>query len=53
MLLVGATPFAVFVMQSEERQQAATDAIAQDPFVREAQAQLDAQIIESSIKFIQ
>jgi len=28
------------------RQQTAADAISQDPFVREAQAQLDAQIIE-------
>ena len=47
------TPAVVERLEKEERQQAATDAIAQDPFVREAQAQLDAQIIESSIKFIQ
>ena len=48
-----ATPATVEKQEKQVRQQAATDAISEDPFVREAQAQLDAQIIESSIKFIQ
>lgn len=48
-----ATPAAVERQEMQVRQQAATDAISQDPFVREAQAQLDAQIVENSIKFIQ
>jgi DNA polymerase-3 subunit gamma/tau len=48
-----ATPAVVERQEKETRQQAAADAIAQDPFVREAQSQLDAQIIENSIKFIQ
>ena len=48
-----ATPATVEKREREGRQQAATEAISEDPFVREAQAQLDAQIIESSIKFIQ
>ncbi len=57
-LLVGAslesvTPAVVEQQEKEVRQQAAAEAITQDPFVREAQAQLDAQIIENSIKFIQ
>jgi len=39
--------------EKQVRQQAAAEAISQDPFVREAQAQLGAQIVESSIKFIQ
>jgi len=57
-LLVGAslesvTPAVVEQQEKDVRQQAAAEAITQDPFVREAQAQLDAQIIENSIKFIQ
>ena len=48
-----ATPAVVEQQEKQVRQQTAADAIAQDPFVREAQAQLDAQIVESSIKFIQ
>jgi len=48
-----ATPAAVERQEMQVRQQVASDAISQDPFVREAQAQLDAQIVESSIKFIQ
>jgi DNA polymerase-3 subunit gamma/tau len=48
-----ATPAAVERQEMQVRQQAASDAISQDPFVREAKAQLDAQIVESSIKFIQ
>ncbi len=45
-----ATPAAVEQREKQTRQQLAVDAIAQDPFVREAQAQLGAQIIENSIK---
>ena len=45
-----ATPAAVEQRQQQTRQQLATDAIAQDPFVREAQAQLGAQVIEETIK---
>ncbi len=45
-----ATPAAVEQRERQTRQQLAVDAIAQDPFVREAQAQLGAQIIENSIK---
>jgi DNA polymerase-3 subunit gamma/tau len=48
-----ATPAVVEQQEKQVKQQTAADAIAQDPFVREAQAQLDAQIVESSIKFIQ
>ena len=48
-----ATPAAVERQEMQVRQQVASDAISQDPFVREAQAQLDAQIVENSIKFIQ
>ena len=48
-----ATPAAMERQENQARQQAATDAITEDPFVREAQAQLDAQIVENSIKFIQ
>jgi DNA polymerase-3 subunit gamma/tau len=48
-----ATPAIVERQEKQERQQVAADAISQDPFVLEAQAQLDAQIIENSIKFIQ
>ena len=47
-----ATPAVVEQQEKQVRQQTAADAIAQDPFVLEAQAQLDAQIIENSIKFI-
>jgi len=47
------TPAVVEQQEKQVRQQTASDAISQDPFVREAQAQLDAQIIESSVKFIQ
>jgi len=45
-----ATPAAVEQQEKQTRQQQATDAITQDPFVREAQAQLGAQLIEDSIK---
>lgn len=48
-----ATPAAVEHQEKQARQHTATEAISQDPFVLEAQAQLDAQIIENSIKFIQ
>jgi DNA polymerase-3 subunit gamma/tau len=48
-----ATPAAVEQHEKHTRQQQAAEAIAQDPFVREAQAQLGAQIIEDSIKPIQ
>jgi DNA polymerase-3 subunit gamma/tau len=48
-----ATPAAVERQEMQVRQQTASDAISQDPFVREAKAQLDAQIVENSIKFIQ
>jgi DNA polymerase-3 subunit gamma/tau len=48
-----ATPAAVEQQEKQVRQQSASDAISQDPFVLEAQAQLDAQIVENSIKFIQ
>ncbi len=45
-----ATPAAVEQREKQTRQQLAADAIAQDPFVRDAQALLGAQTIESSIK---
>ncbi|HEY5994732.1 MAG TPA: DNA polymerase III subunit gamma/tau [Gallionellaceae bacterium] len=45
-----ATPAAVEQREKQTRQQLAVEAIAQDPFVREAQAQLGAQVIENSIK---
>lgn len=48
-----ATPAVVEQQEKQVRQQSAADAISQDPFVLEAQAQLDAQIVENSIKFIQ
>jgi DNA polymerase III subunit gamma/tau len=48
-----ATPAAAEQQEKQVRQQAASDAISQDPFVLEAKAQLDAQIVENSIKFIQ
>ena len=38
------TPAVVEQQEKQTRQQTAADAISQDPFVREAQAQLDAQI---------
>ena len=45
-----ATPAAVEQREKQTRQQLAAEAIAQDPFVREAQAQLGAQLVENSIK---
>jgi len=45
-----ATPAAVEQHEKETRQQQAEAAIRQDVFVREAQAQLGAQLIEGSIK---
>jgi len=45
-----ATPAAVEQHVKQTRQQQAVEAITQDPFVREAQAQLGAQVIENSIK---
>ena len=47
------TPAAVEQHEKQTRQQQAAEAIMQDPFVREAQAQLGAQVIEDSIKPIQ
>ncbi len=48
-----ATPAAVEQHVKQTRQQHAVEAIMQDPFVREAQAQLGAQILEETIKSIQ
>jgi DNA polymerase-3 subunit gamma/tau len=48
-----ATPAVVEQMEKHSRQQQAEEAIKQDAFVREAQAVLGAQIVESSIKPIQ
>lgn len=48
-----ATPAAVEQQVKQTRQQQAVEAIIQDPFVREAQAQLGAQILEETIKSIQ
>ncbi len=45
-----ATPAATEQHEKQTRQQQAADAITQDQFVREAQAQLGAQVIEDSIK---
>ena len=45
-----ATPAVVEQREKQTRQQLAAEAIAQDPFVRDAQALLGAQTIESSIK---
>jgi DNA polymerase-3 subunit gamma/tau len=45
-----ATPAAVEQHEKQTRQQQAEEAIKQDAFVREAQAQLGAQLIESSIR---
>jgi DNA polymerase-3 subunit gamma/tau len=47
------TPAVIQHQEKQVRQQQATDAIMQDPFVQEAQVQLGAQVIESSIKSIQ
>ena len=47
-----ATPAAVEKHVKQTRQQHAVEAIMQDPFVREAQAQLGAQILEETIKSI-
>ena len=48
-----ATPAAVEQQVKQTRQQHAVEAIMQDPFVREAQAQLGAQVLEETIKSIQ
>ena len=48
-----ATPAAVEQHVKQTRQTQAVKAITQDPFVREAQAQLGAQILEETIKSIQ
>ncbi|RFC37718.1 MAG: DNA polymerase-3 subunit gamma/tau [Candidatus Nitrotoga sp. SPKER] len=48
-----ATPAAVEQQVKQTRQQHAVEAIMQDPFVREAQTQLGAQILEETIKSIQ
>ena len=48
-----ATPAAVEQHVKQTRQQQAVEAITQDAFVREARAQLDAQILEETIKSIQ
>jgi DNA polymerase-3 subunit gamma/tau len=48
-----ATPAAVEQQEKQTRQQLAEEAIAQDPFVREAQAVFGAQVIEDSIKPIE
>jgi DNA polymerase-3 subunit gamma/tau len=48
-----ATPAALEQQEKQVRQQQAETAIEQDPFVREAQAQLDAQVVEESVRFIQ
>ncbi len=45
-----ATPAAAEQHEKNTRQQQAAEAITQDPFVREAQAQLGAQVIEDTIK---
>ena len=45
-----ATPAAVEQQEKQTRQQQAEDAIKQDTFVREAQAQFGAQLVESSIR---
>ena len=48
-----ATPDAVEQIMKQKLQQQAVDAITQDPFVRDAQAQLGAKIVEDTIKSIQ
>ena len=45
-----ATPAAIEQHEKQTRQQQAVEAITQDPFVRDAQAQLGAQLIEDSIR---
>ena len=45
-----ATPAAIEQHEKQTRQQLAAAAIAQDPFVREAQEQLGAQLVEESVK---
>ena len=47
------TPAVVEQQAKQARQQQAEESIRQDPFVREAQAQLGAQLIETSIKPLQ
>ncbi len=44
------TPAAIEQCAKQTRQHEATEAIAQDPFVRDAQAQLGAQVVEETIK---
>ena len=48
-----ATPAEIEQQAKQKLQRQAVDAIMQDPFVREAQAQLDAQLLEDTIKPIQ
>ena len=48
-----ATPAAQEQRDRQSRQQLAVEAITQDPFVREAQAELGAEIVENSIKPIE
>ncbi len=50
---VQATPAAIEQAQQQQQQQQAVSAITQDTFVCEAQTELDARIVEASIKFIQ
>ncbi|MBI5917863.1 MAG: DNA polymerase III subunit gamma/tau [Nitrosomonadales bacterium] len=50
---VVATPAAVEQHEKQVRQQQATASIMQDVFVREAQAQLGAELVENSIKSVQ
>ncbi|MDR2196103.1 MAG: DNA polymerase III subunit gamma/tau [Gallionellaceae bacterium] len=46
----GATPAVIEQKAKQARQQAAREDIQEDPFVREAQAQMGAQVLENSIK---
>lgn len=48
-----ATPAEIEQQAKQKLQRQAVDAIMQDPFVKEAQAQLDAQLLEDTIKPIQ
>ncbi|HEY6095316.1 MAG TPA: DNA polymerase III subunit gamma/tau C-terminal domain-containing protein, partial [Gallionellaceae bacterium] len=48
-----ATPAAMEQQEKQVRQQAAEIAIEHDPFVREVQAQLDGELVENSVKFVQ
>jgi DNA polymerase-3 subunit gamma/tau len=50
---VATTPAAVEQQIKQTRQQQAVEAITQDPFIREAQTQLGAQILEDTIKSTQ